>query len=51
MVRRSLEGLATRVDEIDAHITQLNDKVAQNCSNFDDVVAYVDAHISDCKSH
>lgn len=46
---RSLKILETRVDAIEVRITELNNKVAESCSSFEDVVAYVDANIMDMK--
>ena len=48
MCRRSLETLTNRVDEMEAKINELNNKVAESCSSFEDVMAYVDAHVADC---
>lgn len=34
---------------MEAKINELNNKVAESCSSFEDVMAYVDAHVADCK--
>lgn len=47
--RRSLETLTTRVDELDARVKALNNKVAETCSNMAEVIAYVDANMADMK--
>eukprot|EP01039_Chlorochromonas_danica_P003854 gene3853-4211_t len=46
---RSLETLTNRVDELDAKINALNNKVAETCHNMADVIAYVDANMADMK--
>lgn len=47
--RRSLESLEIRVDAVEVKINELNNKVAESCSNFEDVMAYVDANMADSK--
>jgi hypothetical protein len=46
---RSLQILEVRIDAIEVKITELNNKVADSCANFEDVMAYVDANIADVK--
>jgi hypothetical protein len=46
---RSLASLELRVDLVEAKINELNNKVAESCANFEDVIAYVDAHVADLK--
>lgn len=47
---RSLKGLTARVDEMEARIQAMNQRVSECCSNFEDVKRYVDDNIADCKS-
>jgi uncharacterized coiled-coil protein SlyX len=46
---RSLASLEIRVDKVEEKINELNSKVAESCANFEDVIAYVDAHVADLK--
>jgi hypothetical protein len=44
---RSLKVLTERVDDMEVKINELNNKVADSCKNFEDVMAYVDKNIAD----
>eukprot|EP01034_Spumella_vulgaris_P038188 gene38188-47148_t len=46
---RSLSILSDKVSELDKKVNQLNNKVAETCSNLSDVIAYVDANMADMK--
>lgn len=46
---RSLASLEQRVDSMEEMINQMNTKIAESCANFEDVIAYVDAHVADLK--
>ncbi len=46
---RSLENLSSRMDALEKMVKEMNDAVAQSCSNFEEVKAYVDKNIVQLK--
>lgn len=45
----SLKGLNTRIDSLEERIDAMNARVAETCTNFEEVKAYVDQNIADVK--
>lgn len=45
----SLKGVNTRIDNLEARIDAMNAKIAETCTNFEDVKAYVDQNMADIK--
>ena len=46
---RSLENMSNRMDALETMVKEMNDKIAQSCSNFEEVKAYVDKNIVQLK--
>lgn len=38
-----------RIDDLDAKVNEMNDRVAESCKSYEDVIAYVDKNIADVK--